>query len=291
MTVATQLIIIYFLLEPSESVLALNGWQIALLVTATGLITAGGNVINDIYDVHIDRVNKPQKVIVGQKITERIAFNLYISLTAIAVLAGFILANSLDKPFLSILFILVAYLLYLYASQLKAMLLVGNIIISLLVGMVVLTTGIFELYPEINELNKPVQGFFFRLLLDYALFAFMINLLRECVKDCEDVDGDHAGGRKTLAVMLGRSRAAKLIGFLGLIPLALIGWYVYENLYQNAAGYYYFLFAVLMPLLFVVVRLFSTEGKKSFTRLSLILKLILLTGLGSIIVIYLANVS
>lgn len=285
-TVATQLILIYFLLEPGGANLALEDWQVALLCLATGLITAGGNVINDIYDVTIDHINKPDKVIVGKKISEKAAFNFYIILTVIAVIAGFILANSLGRPLLVTVFIITSYLLYLYASQLKSYLLAGNVLISILVAMVILVVGIFELYPVINEGNRAVQAYFFMLLLDYAIFAFMVNLVREWVKDCEDTDGDHAGGRSTLAVLLGRSRAAKWIGVIAIFPLAMISWYVYENLYQNDVAYLYFIFAVVMPLLYVIVKLFSAESKKSFQHLSFVLKIILLTGLLSIPVIH-----
>jgi 4-hydroxybenzoate polyprenyltransferase len=291
MTMITQAALIYFMLEPSGTALALDNWQVILLMLATGLITAGGNVINDIYDVSIDMVNKPDNVIVGKRITEKKAFSIYIWVTAVAVVLGFVLANSVEKPLLSILFIAVAYLLYLYASQLKSIMLVGNVLISLLVGLVVLVTGIFELYPTITTENRSIQGFFFKLLLDYALFASMINLLREWVKDCQDVDGDHAGGKNTLPIVLGRSRAAKVMGILGIIPLGLIGWYVYENLYQNPTAYYYFLFAVLMPLLYVIIRLFSASSKSDFRQLSMVLKGVLVTGIGSIMVIYLSNAS
>lgn len=285
-TVATQLILIYFLLEPGGASLALEIWQVILLCTSTALITASGNVINDIYDIRIDHINKPDRIIVGKRITEKSAFTFYIILTVVAIIAGFILANSLGRPLLVSVFIITSYLLYLYASQIKSYLLAGNVLVSLLVAMVILVVGLFELYPAITEGNRTVQAYFFGLLLDYALFALMVNLIREWVKDCEDLDGDHAGGRSTLAVVLGRARAAKLIAFFACIPLFLISWYVYENLYQNDIAYLYFIFAVVMPLLYVIVKLFSAESKKSFSHLSFVLKIILLMGMLSIPVIH-----
>ena len=94
MTVVTQVIIIYLFLPQTGAFLALESWQVMLLLLSTALITASGNVINDIYDVATDRLNKPDKLIVGLKITEKKAFILYTVLTSIALLSGFILANS-----------------------------------------------------------------------------------------------------------------------------------------------------------------------------------------------------
>lgn len=98
MTILTQLVIVYAILNPSGVDLALNWWQLTLLILSTALLTAGGNVINDIQDVEIDKVNKPEKVLVGKVISENNAFTIYGVLTIIAVIAGFVLSNSLDKP-------------------------------------------------------------------------------------------------------------------------------------------------------------------------------------------------
>lgn len=282
LTILTQLVIVYGLLIPSGVDPALNYWQLLLLIMATALLTASGNVINDIYDVGIDQINKPQKLLVSKSISETGAYNLYFVLTVLAVICGFVLSNSLGKPILSSVFIGVAFVLYLYASSLKAMLLVGNIVISLLVALVILITGIFELFPSITAENQPAFKFLMERLLEFGLMAFLINLVREWVKDCEDVNGDKAGGRNTLAIALGRTRAARLIAVFILGILILLGWYIYEYIYLNDTTTYYFIFLIMGPLMFVMIKLWTAQTQKEFHILSTVLKVVLLFGILSI---------
>ena len=101
MTLVTQLVIVYGYFPQTDAVLGLETWQVILLLVATALLTASGNVINDIYDVATDSINKPGKVLVGKSIPEKKAFTLYIIVTSIAIVSGFILANSLNKPALA----------------------------------------------------------------------------------------------------------------------------------------------------------------------------------------------
>lgn len=285
MTVLTQVIVIYFILEPTGLPLALVWWQRALLYVATALLTASGNVINDIYDVQIDQVNKPDKVLVGKHINEDVAFKIYVSLTITAVVSGFILANSVDRPILAAVFVVVAFGLYSYASSLKSILLVGNIVISFLVALVILITGVFELVPVAVPETREAQVFVMSLLLDFALLAFAVNLAREWVKDCEDINGDHAGERNTLPIILGRTRAARLVSIFiaGIIIAAL--WYIYTYLYKNQLASIYFILAIIGPLFFVVIKLWNAATSKDFKLLSFVLKMVLLTGILSMVVL------
>jgi 4-hydroxybenzoate polyprenyltransferase len=282
LTILTQLVIVYGLLIPSLVDPALNWWQLLLLISATGLLTASGNVINDIYDVAIDQINKPEKLLVTKSISESSAYNLYFVLTILAVICGFVLSNSLDKPILSSVFVGIAFVLYLYASSLKSMLLIGNLVISILVALVILITGVFELFPVITESSQPVFKFLMERLLEFSLMAFLINLVREWVKDCEDINGDKAGGRNTLAIALGRTRAARFIAFFILGVIMLLGWFVYEYIYLNDIITYYFIFLIMGPLMFVMIKLWTAQTQKEFRILSTILKVVLLFGILSI---------
>ncbi len=285
MTILTQLVIVYAILNPSGVDLALNWWQLTLLILSTALLTAGGNVINDIQDVEIDKVNKPEKVLVGKVISENNAFTIYGILTIIAVIAGFILSNSLDKPIMATVFVFIAFVLYIYATTLKSMLLLGNLLISILVGLVIMITGIFELYPVITPVNQGAQQVMLKILFDFATGAFLINLAREWVKDCEDINGDHSGGRKTLAIAIGRIRAARVVSIFLLGVIALLVWYIYNYLYQNQIALFYFVFIIIAPLMYVMLRLWSSEKTAQFTLLSMILKIVLFAGICSMAVI------
>ena len=199
----------YFLFEPLGVALTLNDFSYALLVLATLCLTAGGNVINDIFDVDTDRINKPEKILVGKHISESSAYTSFVILNVIAVGIGFYLSNSIGKPGFSAVFISISAILYIYASYLKRSIVIGNIVISLLVGFVILVVAIYDLMPAITVQNMPIQSRVFKIMLDYALFAFAINLIREMVKDQQDINGDHNAGIQTLPILLGKKRTIK----------------------------------------------------------------------------------
>ena len=126
----SQFLVKYALIEPFGVVnFTLNTFTFGLLVTATVLIAAAGNIINDIFDIETDIINKPTRVIVGRKISEKLAFRFYVTFTSIGVMLGFYLSNLVNQKALSSIFVIVSVLLYLYAVQLKRTILVGNIII------------------------------------------------------------------------------------------------------------------------------------------------------------------
>jgi 4-hydroxybenzoate polyprenyltransferase len=282
-----QLVFRYGFLKLQNISLALNDWQYALLVLSTVLLAAAGYVINDIFDQDTDAENKPDKVIVGKSITEASAYNLYIVLNTTGVGIGFYLSNVILKPGFAAIFILIAATLYIYASNLKQMLLVGNTIVALLLSFSVVIIGVFDLYPVINQSNQPIMANLFSILLDFALFAFMINFIREIVKDLEDIEGDSNQGMKTLAIVLGIEKTAKLVCVLGLIPI--LSLLIYTNNYFVAnnlfiATSFTFLF-VVGPLLYFSIKSWNARTKKDFNRLSLLLKWILLFGIVSIAII------
>jgi 4-hydroxybenzoate polyprenyltransferase len=254
-----------------------------LLVLATVFIAAAGYVINDIYDIEIDKVNKPDRVIVGNAISEKTAFRLFIILNVVGVGLGFYLTDGIGKSGFFVIFIIASVLLYIYSSYLKQMLLAGNIVISLVVALSILLVGIFELLPVITENNRNVQITFFEIIVDYTIFAFMINFIRELVKDIEDIDGDYKGGMKTLPIVLGRERATKIIFALSLIPLGSVIYYVVSNLFKQTEIVGYFLVFVIAPLIYSSIKLFSAEQKTEYKHISLILKLVMLTGMGSLL--------
>ena len=285
MIALVQILIRYALLLPfyeSHGVInALTPLAFTLLVIATLCIAAGGCVINDIYDIEADKINKSHKVIVGNSISEKTALIIFIVLNVIGVGIGYYLSNGIDKSGYFVLFFIASALLYLYSSYLKQVLLVGNLVISFIVALSILLVGIFELLPAINDNNRPVQIFFVKLILDYAIFAFMINFIREIVKDIEDIDGDYKVGMQTLPIMLGRDRSTKIVFVLSLIPLFTVVYYVINNLFKQQLLVGYFLIFVIAPLIYITIKLFSAEHKSHYTHLSLVLKLVMLTGMLS----------
>nr|WP_315142452.1 geranylgeranylglycerol-phosphate geranylgeranyltransferase [uncultured Flavobacterium sp.] len=280
-----QLIFRYGFLKLQNIPLALNDWQYGLLVLSTVLIAAGGYVINNIFDQDTDNDNKPNNVIVGKSISETNAYSIYVALNITGVSIGFYLSNVIAKPGFAALFILIAATLYFYAINWKQMLLIGNFIVALLLSFSVIIIGIFDLFPVVNQSNQPLMANLFSILIDYAVFAFMINFIREIVKDLEDVNGDYNQGMRTLPIILGISRTAKVVSILSFIPVGAILLYINNYLMPLLFVTIYMLLFVVGPLLYFSIKIWSASSQKEFHVLSLLLKWILLFGILSILVI------
>ena len=282
-----QLIFRYGFLKWQNIPLSLADWQYCLLVISTVLIAAGGYVINDIFDQETDAENKPSKTIIGKAISESMGYNIYVALTVVGVGIGFYLSNVIMKPSFATLFILIASLLYIYATSLKQMLLVGNVIVAFLLSFSVIIIGIFDLYPATYEGNQKEMGVLFSILIDYAVFAFIVNFIREITKDLEDVNGDYNQGMHTLPIILGVQRTAKVVFGLSFIPLVILLYYT--NAYFAANNLYvatiYSLLTLVGPLLYFTIKTWTAKTKKDFHHLSLVLKMVLLFGILSISVI------
>ena len=282
-----QLIFRYGFLKLQNIYLSLNDWQYGLLVLSTVLIAAAGYVINDIMDQETDYDNKPDNVIVGQYISEKAAYNLYFILNITGVGIGYYLANVIQKPSFAGAFIIISATLYMYASSLKQMLLVGNIIVALLLSFSVLIIGLFDLLPATYEGNQREMGVMFSILIDYACFAFIINLIREIVKDLEDVYGDNNYGMSTLPIVLGVNKTSKVVFGLGIIAILILFWYINSNLMATQLYYavVYALLFVVAPLIFFVIKIWNAKSKQEFHLLSTVLKWVIFFGILSILVI------
>lgn len=282
-----QLIFRYGFLKLQKIDLALAHWQYGLLVLSTVLIAAAGYVINDIFDQETDLTNKPNKVIVGKSISEAKAYNIYALLNISGVAIGFYLANVIMRPNFAAIFVFIAATLYIYATSLKQMPLLGNIVVALLLSTSVLIIGIFDVFPATDFSNQKAMGALFSILLDYAIFAFMINLLREITKDAEDYDGDHKVGMLTLAVVLGIKKTTKLLFILSFAPILALLFYTNYYLIPNhliIATLYSLLF-ILGPLIYFSIKIWNAESKTDFSNLSKVLKWILFFGILSILII------
>lgn len=282
-----QVLFRYSFLKQQNIPLALSDWQYGLLVLSTVLIAAAGYVINNIFDVETDKINKPNDVIIGRGISETNGYNIYIALNITGVAIGFYLSNVIQRPGFATIFILIASLLYFYSTTLKQIMILGNLVVAFLLAMSVVIIGVFDIFPAIIAENKAQMASLFSILTDYALFAFMINFIREIVKDIEDVDGDYNQGMNTLPIAIGISRTAKIVFAISIIPFVLLLLYIKNYFVENGlfiATLYSFIL-VLAPLLYFIIKIFTAKTKNDFHHLSTVLKLILLFGILSIVVI------
>ena len=171
----------------------LNDVNLFLLSLSTVFIAAGGYIINDYYDVKIDYINKPDRVVIGKSITRRYAILFHIALSFAGIVLGFYLSWRIAGVNM-----LSVFLLWLYSNNLKRLPFVGNLTVAFLTGLAVFIIDVF--YRTHNSL-----------VVIYALFAFFMTLVREVIKDMEDLKGDNSFGCKTLPIVWGIRKTKILI--------------------------------------------------------------------------------
>lgn len=258
-----------------------------MLVIATVFITAGGYAINDYFDRKIDRVNKPQALIVGRLVYPRHAMAYHLIFTSLGVLLGTWVAFSAGELYLSLVFFMVSGLLWFYSTIYKRELLLGNVIVALLTALVPFMVLLFELpllAKYYGSAVNPTTRYLMIWVLGFSLFAFLINFIREIVKDAEDFEGDRAYGKKTVAVIWGIQAARYISVVLICLTIVLLAyawlWFVRDN-----ATLLYFLVMLVVPLVISAVMLLKGGDQAFFHKAGNLLKVIMLSGLGYMIAV------
>ena len=275
-----QILLKFSLISAVELNTNLSVFQFITLVLSLIFITAAGYMINDIFDLKSDLINKPQKVIVANQFSVETSLRLYLTTNTLGIVLGIGLSLSIEKPTFSFIFIGASLLLYFYSKKLKSKPLIGNIVVSFLVALGVMVLGIFDLNFAIQ--NEAQQLVIYVILL-LSGFAFLINLAREIVKDIEDVNGDYNLKMNTLPILLGIARTKKIAAFLCLLPLGLLLFIVanYASVYKLTI--LYLVLFTMVPLLYVALKLLSAKTKKDFKKLSIFLKLIMFLGINALL--------
>lgn len=276
-------VLMYSLSGSSTTMSLQTSWvDFSLLVLATVLITAGGYVINDYFDIKTDIINRGQ-VIVGTKIPRRQAMMWHNILNVAGVAAGFYVAIKAGYFWMGMLFLVVSGLLYFYSASYKRQFLIGNIIVALLTALVPLLVLVFEAaalfqYYAVNALRIPDLTILFYWVGGFAVFAFLTTLAREIIKDIEDFEGDVAFGRNTVPVVIG-ILASKIVAvclvFVTLILLYLV-WFFFLN---DIITLIYLSLTIALPLIYVIFRIISSQSKKQLHSASRIMKIAMLSGI------------
>tara|TARA_R110001583_G_scaffold21479_2_gene81635 strand:+ start:9790 stop:10698 length:909 start_codon:yes stop_codon:yes gene_type:complete len=280
------IIYVFFLFEffffPSFYVeTILSTFQFLILLFSVLFITAAGYIINDIYDVKADEINKPTKVIVSKIITFEKAKQYYKITNSIGIILGILVCLSIRKPTYSFIFIGTAFLLYYYSKILKGKPLIGNFMVSILVALSVFILPIFSIDFSINN---NVQNTVIHIFILLSFFAFSINLIREIIKDIEDVNGDKILNLNTLPIIIGRKRTQIIASYLCLLPIGLLLFIIYN--YSGSYRYtmLYLLFVGLIPLSIVALKLRKAGKKSEFHKLSSLLKIIMFFGITTLLI-------
>ncbi len=287
--IAIQLALYYFIIERIYTTVgipaSLCNLNLLLLIIATVLVAAAGYIINDYFDIRVDRINKPQSMVLGRIIERRTGIVLHQILSAIAVLIGFYIAYQVESWRLGLIFPMIIMLLWLYSVKYKRTVIWGNVAIAVMAALVILLVWLFEFFmllkhPDDFITAAPYLGLITRYFGFFASFAFLLTFIREIIKDAEDVDGDKTTGAGTLAVQMGIAFSKK-VALLTSVVTALFMLYLVISLLINGmtiAGAY-FGTVVFLPLIYLTISIFKAHTKSDFHSISVLLKIIMVAGI------------
>lgn len=253
-----------------------------LMITATILIAASGYISNDYFDVVTDRINKPDKQYIGVQITAGSALAAALSLSIFAIALAIWLTILMQNWLPAVILIIALAVAWWYAFQLKKSLLWGNIAVA---GM---SAGTIAMAWMIENQCSQVQGEPFRIITGIitaiSLFAFLLSLQREIVKDIEDIKGDRLINCKSLPIVKGIPFTKTILLSITIITfILLIIAQIYLVQLSRIIAVVWLLICVEIPLMYFLMSLTSSKIKSDYHKLSTLLKWIMLGGMGSII--------
>ena len=280
MVLLTMILTKYALINSFISEPSLTSIDFIILSLSILLITAGGYIINDLYDIKADTINKPLKVYISKSISKKNAWVIYFLSSTLGVTLGIYLSIIKNIDFLSFYFIGTTLLLFLYSVLLKKLVFIGNLCISLLVAL-----PIYLLYKfDSNNItiSNILQYFFLSIAIFYYMFfAFLTTMIREIIKDIEDINGDYIVKLKTLPILIGKTRARNISIFLSLVLLLFL-FLVSSNYFISKK---YFLGTIMLMISIILVHFifksWNASTKKQFHYLSNLMKLIMFIGILS----------
>lgn len=206
----------------------LNEWKFVISVLVMVLLAAAGNMINDYFDLKVDRVNKPDRVIVGRTVKRRVVMAAHHSFNILATLLAVWLGWETSNPLLVLFPVTMAAALWFYSLVFKKQAWIGNLVVALLVSVVPIWSGIIEvpgLADRFSILGGIAPDFSYnawKWLFGYAGFAFWTTMIREAQKDLEDIEGDRTGDFKTLPIVWGEKATTRYVKSLFVILIAAV---------------------------------------------------------------------
>ena len=278
-------IIVPYLKKNGQPSQLLQETDFFLLLVSSVLIAAAGYIINDYFDIQIDNVNKPERLIVGKLIKRRWAMLLHLVFSLVGLFLTAVVAMHLNNLLLLAINFLSVLLLLLYSSTFKKRLLIGNIIISVLTAWVVGVLFIAEI--RLNDaaymhIKQAALGSLYKVTLVYAGFAFIVSLIREVVKDMEDMEGDRKFGCKTMPISWGIP-STKI--FVAVWIFVLVGLFAaiafYAMLNSWSWPFYVLSFAMIIQFYYMLKKLYYAQSATDFANISKSLKLVMLVGILS----------
>jgi len=274
-----------------------------LLSLSTVMIAAAGYIINDYFDIKIDRVNRPDKIIVGKYIKRRVCMGAHIVINTLAIFIAAYVAYQMHDLKLVLIQIISVSILWYYSVNFKRQVIVGNVVVALLAALVPFVAGFYEYLLQINAIDDTVNRIMFFVeegtpfeyvkvlfesllvnimywVLGFSFFAFLSTIIREVVKDIEDVEGDKKYDSKTLVVVYGIKKSKLFAQVFAIVMFGIIAYLQYTQfLSKDLVSVMYLSFTVQAPLVYTIYQLQVSKNKSDFTKMSLLMKLVMLAGI------------
>ena len=260
--IAQYLVSIFVINKASQYLSVLLDINLLLLALSSSFIIAAGYIINGFYDSEKDMINKPDVAIFNQLVSKPFRLYCFFGFNAVGILLGLLISR-----YILAFNVLFSFGLWLYSHKLKKVLFIGNISGTLLSMAAIFSVCIYY---------RTITPF----ILLYAGFVFLIEVTREVVKDMEALKGDMIMGYATMPVELGIKNTRRIVTAIQLLTIS-IPFFLY--LIKGVSFIMlYFLFSAGMIVASMIV-LHTADTKETFTRVNIIYKVILLTGIASIV--------
>lgn len=284
----TQYLIRYCIVKPVLSQDLINTVfsvpDFFLLVVSTVFIAGAGYIINDYFDTKTDYVNKPGKNVVNTGLNKKVVFGLFVAFNLIGILLGVYISFKVSCIEFSFVYLLISGLLWFYSTTYKRQVLIGNLIVAILTGAVPLIVLFFEIVPIISLygssfLAKDTLSGIVWFTEGLAVFAFLITLIREIVKDTEDFEGDYIDSRNTIPIFFGIIVTKVII--LVLTSFLIFGVILVYIRYLKLGLFplLYVIAVIALPLFIVLIKILIAKERKDYTFSSSILKFVIVSGI------------
>lgn len=269
--------------KQGEARLVLSGIHFSALVLSALLITAAGNVINDYFDQKVDKINKPEKVIVGKTVNRKMAILIHQGLNVLAL--GLVLWVGISSSYveLTIVPLLIMFLLWWYSPVFKKRPLIGNAVVAFCTAVV----PVFAVITDLHLLKAEMTTFFWKGMSLYtyawlwvfgvALFAFVLTMIREAVKDAQDEPGDRAGNYQTIPILWGIQRTKRYVTGWMILFLVMSGWCLTRMDIQS--DMLWLIACLIVPMLLAMYFVNVAKSPRDFGKVSRWIKVVMLGGL------------
>jgi 4-hydroxybenzoate polyprenyltransferase len=263
---------------------ALDLRYLYLLIAGSVFIAAGGYVLNDYFDIKIDTINRPDKQLVGTKISRQTAMLFHQILTGVGIICGLTLAYFVRSITVGFIFIVVPGLLWFYSASYKRQLIIGNLVVSFISAISVLVVGIMQIADLEHEFGKliyetPIPHKVYGWIGGFALFAFLCTWIREIIKDIEDEKGDREMECRTMPIKWGIPRTKLFLYGLIIITVVLLyttNFFLID--FEGKITLRFIIFGLTLPFACLSYLIFRAKTPSEFHQAATLLKVIMLIG-------------